>query len=127
MFHLLPYLVAVAGFMFLDPDLSQFGSWEETHVVVKAVLVAVGFIFSAPWLPPVHGELHWMVPAATLLLLIPAFIMSWFIEYRFLRRWLKDVVELELRETVWNANLLSYALLSIVIVCWLARNLLSTV
>ena len=42
----------------------------------------VGFLFSVAWLGPAEGYLHWMVPAAVALLLVPCFYLSVLLERR---------------------------------------------
>lgn len=68
----------------------------------------------APVLLPYEGDLDWMVPAASLFLLLPCLVVSILIESRTLSRLWPEVS----RERIWRAasvaNFVSYALLSIV-------------
>jgi len=65
----------------------------------------------APWLIPYEGELYWMIPAASLALLVPCFPVSVFIEGRQLRRRWCDLAPSRAWGAVWLANGASYALL----------------
>jgi hypothetical protein len=60
-----------------------------------------------------------MVPAASVVLLVPFFAASWLIELRVNRRMLPEVDEQTLREATRDANLRSYLLLAGVAVGWL--------
>lgn len=67
----------------------------------------------APVLMPYNEGAGWMVPAALLVLMVPFFFASWWSEYWLARFLFKD----RERPTVWravrNANLVSYALLTL--------------
>ena len=65
----------------------------------------------APWLIPYTGELYWMIPAASLVLLVPSLPVSALIEGRQLRRRWGQVAASRVWGAVWLANGLSYALL----------------
>ena len=65
----------------------------------------------APWLIPYESELYWMIPAASLVLLIPAFPVSVWVEGRCLRRRWTTIDGKRLWQTVWLANAVSYAIL----------------
>jgi hypothetical protein len=65
----------------------------------------------APWLIPYGHDLNWMVPVASVYLLIPAFFASVFIE-----RWIcsliwRDQAKSRLRRFSWRAHFVSYAVL----------------
>ena len=79
--------------------------------------------WQAPWLIPYESDLDWMVPAASVVLLVPFFAASWFIELRVNRRMLPEVDERTLRRATRDANLLSYLLLAGVAGGWLAAVL----
>lgn len=65
----------------------------------------------APWLIPYEDDLYWMVPAASLALLVPFFLASVVIEYLFLRvRWVPG--RPRLLAGVVAANAVSYFLLA---------------
>jgi hypothetical protein len=73
-------------------------------------LVAV--TWQAPWLIPYRDSLHWMIPAAGLVLLVPFFFITWWSEYLIVRWFLPEADRAALWRIVRNANLLSYALLA---------------
>lgn len=69
------------------------------------------FLFSVAWLAPYEGNLHWIVPAAVGLLLVPCFYASLIIErWACLRAW-RTVDPTAVRRGVFRANLASYLLL----------------
>jgi len=65
----------------------------------------------APWLIPYDSELYWMIPAASLVLLVPCLPVSAFIEGRQLRRRWGELAPSRVWRAVWLANGASYALL----------------
>lgn len=73
----------------------------------------------APWLVPYEKQLFWMVPTAHLVLLIPFFFASWWVEYFILKRdifntdW--DTDKRTIRRAVRNINFCSYSGLAIYI------------
>lgn len=60
----------------------------------------------------------WMVPAACLLLLMPYFFVSWFIEYKIVMRML-DGFEPNVSYGVLVGNLVSYGILALIVLGWL--------
>jgi hypothetical protein len=65
----------------------------------------------APWLVPYQGQLSWMIPAASITLLIPFLVASVLIEYAILKaRW--KTTQVRLGKAVVSANVLSYLLLA---------------
>jgi hypothetical protein len=75
--------------------------------------------WQAPWLIPYDSELHWMIPAATLVLLAPFFFASWLIESKVAGRFLKEYPEGAVRRGMLAANGLSYLLLGLLDLAWL--------
>ncbi len=71
--------------------------------------------WQAPWLIPYESDMYWMVPAATLTLLVPFFFVSWWIEYQVVRRTVVSSHPSGLSFAVRNANLASYGLLALVV------------
>ena len=67
----------------------------------------------APWLIPYESDLHWMIPAAGLVLLVPFFFVSWWSEYLVSKRLLVELQSQSVRTAVRNANMVTYALLAI--------------
>jgi hypothetical protein len=65
----------------------------------------------SPWLVPYTEDLGWMIPAASLTLLIPFFGVSVFVEHRILKkRWIASPKNL--RIGVFYANVVSYLMLA---------------
>lgn len=64
--------------------------------------------WQAPWLMPYRGNIHWMAPIAALVLLIPYFFVSWWIEYLIAKRICKDIDKKILIRAIRNVNFLSY-------------------
>jgi hypothetical protein len=89
----------------------------------------VATILSAPWLAPVGSSASWAVPLATLVLLIPFFLASVWIEQRVMEHFLPvtmavdpqpgEVNERVLRCAVRDANLMSYGFLFAFATVWL--------
>ena len=61
----------------------------------------------------------WMVPAASLLLLIPYFFVSWFIENKIAMRMLDGFEPQNLSYGVLVGNLVSYGILALIVLGWL--------
>lgn len=82
--------------------------------------------WQAPWLIPYEANknLYWMVPAAAMWLLVPTFFMSWWLEYLVAARILRETDRTLLKSAMFKANLLSYAMLELCALCWLAFEVL---
>ncbi len=65
------------------------------------------------WLVPYEAEIHWMVPTALLILLIPYFIVSWKIEAFITAKLNKDIDAKKINQTCLKANSITYALLAL--------------
>ena len=77
-------------------------------------------ILQAPWLMPYPEALRWMVPAASLLLLVPFYLVSVFVEHRCLdNRWQGIASRSRLFGGVLLANFVSYLLLAVYYGGWL--------
>jgi hypothetical protein len=99
----------------------QMGTGGGRAYGIKSLLGKIlAVTWQAPWLVPYESDLDWMVPAASVVLLVPFFAASWVIELRVNRRMLPEVDEQALREATRDANLLSYLLLAGVAVGWLS-------
>lgn len=78
----------------------------------------IAITVQAPWLIPYESDLDWMVPAASIVLLIPFFFVSVFIErWIFGRR--SQIDKIKIKSWSWKANLLTYGLLQAALVCFL--------
>jgi hypothetical protein len=80
-------------------------------------------ILQAAWLGSYENQLNWLIPTATLVLLVPYFFASVFVERLVLVRVWKTQPADKVRTANWRANLASYALLAIVTVIWLCLAL----
>lgn len=91
------------------------GAYETNSVMGKVMSVT----WQAPWLMPDEENLHWMIPTAGLVLLIPFFYVSWWSEYLVSKKLNKTLPKLTIKDKVRNANLITYFLLAIwPIGCW---------
>ena len=89
----------------------------------------VGTILSAPWLAPVEGSGSWAIPLAALVLLIPFFFASVWVEQKVMEHFLpvttatipqpNEVNAQVLRPAVRDANLTSYGFLFAFATVWL--------
>lgn len=90
--------------------------WSPGHLVSEMAVLAA----SAAWMGPVQDR--WAIPFAYVILLIPSFIVSGFVESRLIERrgWLDT--DLRCTRAVWLANAFSYVFLAIVgcVVLWQA-------
>jgi len=75
--------------------------------------------WQAPWLDPYGQDLSWMVPTASLVLLVPFFLVSYWIEALIVSSMMKSFPEKQVRKGVFAANLSSYALLAAFNIAWL--------
>jgi hypothetical protein len=80
-------------------------------------------VLQASWLVPYEDQLVWLVPAATLILLGPYFLVSVFVERWLLRRQFRDVEPGRITRAAWLANAASYGGLAAYTVFWLVRAL----
>ena len=77
----------------------------------------------AAWLVPYEDELHWMIPAASSVLLIPCFVLSLIIErWVLVRRW-KEREHPAVFSAVLRANVWSYLFLFIAGSLWTVSKL----
>lgn len=84
----------------------------------------MGMLLSAAWLMPFENSMWWMIPAAGMVGLIPAFFVSVYCERLVIKNmWPAGSVNLE--RTVLRANLASYAFLFIVLAAILTGNYLA--
>jgi hypothetical protein len=72
----------------------------------------------APWLIPYEKDLKWMIPAAAVYLLIPAFFASVFIERWICHLFWRDQEKDQMRRFSWAAHFASYAVLLILAVIY---------
>jgi hypothetical protein len=78
----------------------------------------------AAWLIPYsHDDMYWKVPTAAMVLMVPAFFVSVFLEQWTLRFLWRSDPSSERKRFVWRANLFSYALLIASGFVWLAYSI----
>ncbi len=80
-------------------------------------------VLQSSWLVPYETDLDWMIPAATLVLLVPYYFASVAIERLVLRTMWKHDGAQQLSSIVWQANGLTYGLLATGTVMMLAAAL----
>jgi hypothetical protein len=95
--------IAWVFMLFIDSVFTGGGMYKLDNL--EEIILSV--TLKAAWLAPYEGQLHWMIPAAATVLLIPCFIVSLIIEYLILvMRWPeKDhsaVFSVVLRANIWS-------------------------
>jgi hypothetical protein len=74
----------------------------------------VGFLpFSAAWIGPVGRPDAWLVPAAALVLCVPFFFMSVWVEYRVVRRSFPEEEWPSVKKWSWTAHSFTYAAIAV--------------
>jgi hypothetical protein len=121
----LTWLALLACETVIGPALSQIPGIQNWHGPVAR---AVGFVFTAAWLPP-WGTTSSSIPLAMLVLLVPFFFVSVWSERLVMKRMLpvsaeevapeSEVSKGQLWRAVRDANLLSYGFLVAVTCAWL--------
>lgn len=86
----------------------------------SALGVVLAVTWQAPWLIPYGPDLDWMIPVAGLVLLIPFFFVSWWLEYYVTAKMLTDIEKSVINHAVRNANLITYGLLALWPIVFLA-------
>jgi hypothetical protein len=130
---------AVAGRVFAANAISTFFgiplAWIGMVIVNLAIAggTAHGFgtplaafksvVLQAAWLIPYEDQLRWLVPAATLVLLVPYFFVSVFVERWWLKRRFTDVATTRVAAAAWVGNLVTYGAFAVYTVLWLRRAL----
>jgi hypothetical protein len=69
-------------------------------------------VLQAAWLVPYEKELSWMIPVASLVLLVPYFFVSVFSERLVLLRLWKDKPRSSVSQVAWIGNVITYGLLA---------------
>lgn len=93
------------------------------------IAIVISFLFGSAWLNPDLGERAWVIPAATLILLIPFFFASYWIEYLVVRKMVgtsegapSNLGHARVRAAVRNANLVTYGIMFLATSVWLALS-----
>lgn len=81
-------------------------------------------ILESAWLCPWEDHLYWLMPVAFINCLIIAFFISIWIEYFVMKKMLKEHDKAKIKKATYKANLVSYALLIILNIVFLAFNIL---
>lgn len=80
--------------------------------------------WQAPWLVPYEEDFHWMVPTAALVLLVPFFFMSYWIEYLIVGYGSPKIPRQEIKAACRRANLTTYGLFALLTVGYLLTRLI---
>jgi len=104
----------------------EMGSVDLVHFVLPRFDLPISLvpIIQSPWLPPYEDQLYWMIPCASVILLIPSFFVSTWMESVTCARMWKQQTKMDVRAALWSANLASYAFLFIVGTGWLLWSIL---
>jgi len=80
----------------------------EAHGLDTPLQRFLAVTWQAPWLIPYDAHLDWMIPIAMLVLLVPFYFVSWWIEYLVAAKMLVDVDRQLIKRAMRNANFISY-------------------
>ena len=98
--------------------------FENLHVSLpESASLLFALTVGAAWLTPAESNLYWMVPTASLVLLIPFFYVSWLLERRRTKRLLKEYDPANIKKATFIANLCSYGLLFAIVLGWLIYSI----
>jgi hypothetical protein len=114
----------------------EFGAWglaEKSHAIQNWHSPLANFIFllvGSAWLGPPDDKNMWLIPAATLVLLVPFFFASYGIEYLVVKFMVgmpeggpPNLAYPRVRIAVRNANLISYGAMFVATAVWLLLSL----
>ena len=104
-------------------DIPSFQRWN------SPIAHVIGVLLGSAWLVPDEKSAYWMIPLATITLLVPAFFASVTIETFVMRRMLgvsedDTRAQSRLQVAVRNANLVTYGLLAAGTSIWLLFSLI---
>ncbi len=88
--------------------------WQLDSPLAEVMLFVVG----AAWMGPVDAKSSWMIPLAAAVLLLPCFFASVLIEHWICRRIWRRIEPSAVRQSVWRANIYSYAALIVFLCAW---------
>jgi hypothetical protein len=124
--------VPIAWAVMLAVEFTTFGTIslvDKIHPIQNwhsPIANVIFFLFSSAWVAPVEGRDQWLVSAATLVLLIPFFFASYWIEYLVVRRMVgrpdgdePNLTYPRIRTAVRNANLVTYGAMFLAVSVWL--------
>lgn len=98
------------------------GGRYDLHTAFQAVITVTT---QAPWFPPDNATLYWMIPTAAIILLVPSYFVSVWIEGLVMRALLPEEKRNAIFPVAWKANLASYAFLLLLGVAWLGWSIYS--
>ena len=90
--------VPVAWFLLVAVQLLTGG--DRAYGLSTPLRKVLAVTWQSPWLIPYERSLYWMIPTAGLVLLVPFFFASWYVEYLVTRRILKDADAIKTRRAV---------------------------
>jgi hypothetical protein len=100
--------IAWAGLLVGQLAFGGGSAWGLDTPLLRLAAVTV----QAPWLIPYEREFYWMIPAASLFLMLPFFLVSVLSERYLLLHWWPEADRRRLSRFVWLANLASYTALA---------------
>jgi hypothetical protein len=95
-------------------------------IVLEIVVAMTTPLYKGTWNPKDTWFREWMLPAGAVALLIPFFLMSWWIETRIAALILEDLSAQFVDTAVRNANLTTYGVLAALLSVVFVRGMLST-
>jgi len=112
-------LIEMVGVLLISQQVPSSGSLYQS-TFGAAIMTIVG----AAWLAPDEKNIHWTLPLAFIVLMIPFFFASWWIENKSVKRQMKEIDPGEIKIVTRNQNLLSYGLLVLLLLIWLITQLI---
>jgi hypothetical protein len=115
--------IPVAWGAMLALHLLTTGGYAKGIQTLSQKIVAV--TLQAAWLIPYRSEGYWMIPTAAIVLLVPNYLISVWLERLVARRILRDTDRTRVDATVRLANIVSYSGLLILCLALLAYGFLA--
>jgi hypothetical protein len=125
--------IALAWGIMVGVEFGTMGLTDGNHYVrtwKSPIADLVLFFLSSAWIAPVEGMREWLIPAATLSLLVPFFFTSYAMEYLILKFMVgmpdggpPSLSYFRVRLAVRNVNLVTYAALFLSAAIWLVFSL----
>ena len=104
----------------LGIDLNSLFNIDSAPFRVAGTILSI--TLGAAWLSPIVEKNLWMLPSATLFLLIPFFYASWLIEYKMIKRLLTSHDSKLIKTAVLRANVITYIFLALaVLALWFLK------
>jgi hypothetical protein len=125
--------VPVAWAIMLGLEFGTMGLVDSSHAIQNwrsPIAEVIFFFFSSAWIGPPQDKNLWVIPAATLALLIPFFFASYVVEYLVIKFMLgmpeggpANLAYPRIRKAVRNANLITYGAMFVTTAVWLVMSL----